>query len=159
MIPGRMALLVTLFLVVINIFINLTDNSPVSKGFNAASAWVFSCLIFVFGTLVAYAGILLKKKTRLRAIKVSLIPARVKLEIVHIYIYILNTQSILYFGSIIIYSQILFQMKQKTILTFVDDDTPPSWENVDSVFLIVFPILFLLFNLVCWTIFVVCYTP
>ena len=61
-IPGRMALLVTLFLVVINIFNNLISNSPNSAGFNAVSAWVFSCLVFVFGALVAYAGILLRKK-------------------------------------------------------------------------------------------------
>ena len=61
-IPGRMALLVTLFLVVINIFNNLISNSPNSVGFTAISAWIFSCLVFVFGTLVAYAGILMKKK-------------------------------------------------------------------------------------------------
>ena len=63
-VPGRMGLLVTLFLVVISIFDNLTSNSPNSNGFNAASAWIFSCLIFVFGTLVGYAGLLFKiKKT------------------------------------------------------------------------------------------------
>ena len=61
-IPGRMMLLITLFLVVINIFNNLSSNSPSSSGFNAVSAWMFSCLVFVFGALVAYAGILLKQR-------------------------------------------------------------------------------------------------
>ena len=61
-IPGRMMLLITLFLVVINIFNNLSSNSPSSSGFNAVSAWMFSCLFFVFGALAAYAGILLKQR-------------------------------------------------------------------------------------------------
>ena len=61
-IPGRMMLLITLFLVVINIFNNLSSNSPSSSGFNAVSAWMISCLVFVFGALIAYAGILLKQR-------------------------------------------------------------------------------------------------
>ena len=61
-VPGRMGLLVTLFLVVISIFDNMTSNSPNSSGFDAGCAWIFSCLIFVFGALVGYAGILFKMK-------------------------------------------------------------------------------------------------
>ena len=57
-----MTLLVTLFLVLITIFNDLANTSPNVDGFNAASAWIFSCLIFIFGALAAYAGILFKKR-------------------------------------------------------------------------------------------------
>ena len=46
----------------------LTSNSPISEGFNAASAWIFSCIVFVFGALVGYTGILLKKKIILKRV-------------------------------------------------------------------------------------------
>ena len=65
-IPGRMTLLVTLFLVLINIFNGMNSNSPVVNGFNAVSSWIFTCIVFVFAALVGYAGILLKKKASTR---------------------------------------------------------------------------------------------
>ena len=56
-----MTLLVTLFLVLTNIYNNIPGTSPKVKGFNALSAWVLSCILFVFGALIGYAGILFKK--------------------------------------------------------------------------------------------------
>ena len=56
-----MTLLVTLLLVLTNIFNNFPGTSPKVKGFNALSAWVLSCILFVFGALIGYAGILFKK--------------------------------------------------------------------------------------------------
>ena len=53
-----MALLVTLFLVLINIFNSMSLNSPKVDGFTAVSAWIFSCIMFVFGALMGYAGLL-----------------------------------------------------------------------------------------------------
>ena len=58
MVPGRMALLVTLFLVLTNIFTNAEDQSIVSTSTNMLSIWLLACIFFVFGALVAYAGIL-----------------------------------------------------------------------------------------------------
>ena len=66
-------LLVTLFLVLINLMNNLTSTSPNSEGLNAASAWIFSCLIFVFAALVAYAGILLRRKLNKRKVSIAII--------------------------------------------------------------------------------------
>ena len=63
-VAGRMMLLTTLFLVLINLMNNLTSNAPNSEGINAVSAWLLSCIIFVFAALVAYSGILLKNKIR-----------------------------------------------------------------------------------------------
>lgn len=46
---GRMALLITLFLVLINIFNNITTNSPKAEGLTAIEIWMLACILFVFG--------------------------------------------------------------------------------------------------------------
>ena len=53
-IPGRMALLVTLFLVLVNIFNNVTTNTPKAEGLTAIEAWMLACILFVFGALVEW---------------------------------------------------------------------------------------------------------
>ena len=64
-IPGRMALLITLFLVLINIFNNMSSNSPHSEsGFTAVSSWLFACIMFVFSALAEYTMILYKLKNK-----------------------------------------------------------------------------------------------
>ena len=55
---GRMALLVTLFLVLVNIFNSVTANAPKAEGLTAVETWVVSCIIHVFGVLAEYALIL-----------------------------------------------------------------------------------------------------
>ena len=60
-IPGRMTLLVTLFLVMISIFNTTSTTSPKVQGFNALTAWILSCILFVFAALLGYAGILFDK--------------------------------------------------------------------------------------------------
>ena len=54
-IPGRMSLLVTMVLVLVNIFSDLLVSQPRTT-LTAMSAWFFTCIFFVFGALVAYAG-------------------------------------------------------------------------------------------------------
>ena len=61
-VPGRMAMLITLFLVLINIFNTVTTNSPNAEGMNAITAWMLVCILFVFGALIAYAFLLWRKK-------------------------------------------------------------------------------------------------
>ena len=51
-IPGRMGLLVTLFLVLVNIFNNVTTNTPKAEVLTAIEAWMLACILFVFGALV-----------------------------------------------------------------------------------------------------------
>lgn len=63
-IPGRMTLLVTIFLVLINIFNTIQTNSPKAEGLTAIEAWVIACIIFVFGALGEYTVILLKIKLK-----------------------------------------------------------------------------------------------
>ena len=61
-IPGRMTLLVTLFLVLVNIFNAITTNSPKAEGLTAIEVWMLVCILFVFGALVEYAFILFHKQ-------------------------------------------------------------------------------------------------
>merc|ERR1719154_736036 len=61
-IAGRMALLVTLFLLLVNIFNTITTNTPKAEGLTAIETWMLACIIFVFGALIEYATILFKKQ-------------------------------------------------------------------------------------------------
>ena len=61
-VPGRMSLLVLLFLVLINIFMNVSDISPNVEGLSAISAWMICCILFVFGALIEYTMVLVKIK-------------------------------------------------------------------------------------------------
>ena len=56
-----MTLLVTLLLVLINIFNSISVASPTAETITAMSVWLIACIIFVFGALCNYAGILLMK--------------------------------------------------------------------------------------------------
>ena len=63
-----MALLITLFLVLVNIFNNVNTNSPKAEGLTAIEIWMLACILFVFGALVVYAVVLyLKQKKSLDA--------------------------------------------------------------------------------------------
>ena len=63
-----MALLVTLFLVLVNIFNSVTATAPKSEGLTAVEIWVVSGIIHVFGVLAEYAIILKMIQTeKLRA--------------------------------------------------------------------------------------------
>merc|ERR1719312_2493380 len=63
-VPGRMAMLVTLFLVLINIFNSVREQAPISSRLNAADLYLVVCIFFVFAALIEYAVILLLLKKR-----------------------------------------------------------------------------------------------
>ena len=56
-----MGLLITLFLVLVNLFISITTNTPNTKSLTSISTWVLVCIIFVQGAVLEYGGILLFK--------------------------------------------------------------------------------------------------
>ena len=60
-VPGRMALLITLILVLINLFISVTSRSPNTDSLTSISTWMSVCILFVCCSLFEYAGILLFK--------------------------------------------------------------------------------------------------
>ena len=112
-VPGRMAMLIILFLVLINIFNIVTSNSPNVEGMTAITAWMLVCIFFVFGALVGYIYLLWKKKKsclkRKKQRKISEDESKLR--------------------------QILKEDYRS---------------KVDDVFLVVFPIMFLVFNLIYW---------
>ena len=57
-----MTLLVTLFLVMVNIFNTVNAKAPPANGLTAISAWLLTCILFIFGALLAYAFILYKMR-------------------------------------------------------------------------------------------------
>ena len=73
LIPGRMNLLVGLFLVLINSFNSATAEIPNSEGINALVAYLFTCIFFVFCAMLGYAGILFTRKQRSRKVNDHLV--------------------------------------------------------------------------------------
>ena len=61
-VPGRMALLITLFLCLINIFNAITSASPYTKSFTSISTWMIACITLVTSALLQYGIILLFRK-------------------------------------------------------------------------------------------------
>ena len=59
-IPGRMGLLVTVFLVIINIFIGVKNQSPIANGLNAIDVFLVACIGQVFVALLEYALVLIQ---------------------------------------------------------------------------------------------------
>ena len=55
-----MGLLVTVFLVIINIFIGVKNQSPATTGLNAADVFLVVCIGQVFIALIEYAMVLIK---------------------------------------------------------------------------------------------------
>ena len=60
-VPGRMALLITLLLCLINIFNSVTSNSPNSDSITSIGAWIIYCIVFVKSALLQYGAILFWK--------------------------------------------------------------------------------------------------
>ena len=70
-VPGRMGVLVTIFLVLINIFNNVKGNAPVPTSLNAVDLYLIICIFIVFLALLEYAIVLFKEryKTEIDAMK------------------------------------------------------------------------------------------
>ena len=56
--PGRIALLLTTLLVLINIFIGIMQTTPMSGQINQMQFWLMTCIIFVIMSVFIYALIL-----------------------------------------------------------------------------------------------------
>ncbi len=112
-VPGRMAMLITLFLVLINIFNTVTTNSPNVEGMTAIAAWMIVCILFVFAALAGYAWLLWKKKKSC--------------------------------------------LKRKRLRKMTEEEgklrsrrKEEFRSKVDDMFLVVFPLLFTIFNTIYW---------
>ena len=65
-VPGRMWLLVTLLLVLVNIFNGFKNSSPPSTDLNALDVYLITCICHVFCVLVEYAIVLLIDNSNIR---------------------------------------------------------------------------------------------
>ena len=63
-VPGRMALLVTILLVQLNLFNNAKDKAPVSTNLNAVDLYLIFSMLGVFSALMEYAIILTLKNIK-----------------------------------------------------------------------------------------------
>ena len=68
-IPGRMALLITLLLVKVNLLGTVIRTQPSSSSPTLLVIWIIGCLMFVTGALLAYAALLWISKHRRLQIK------------------------------------------------------------------------------------------
>lgn len=67
-IPGRMALLITLLLMLVNIFLRIKTNSPHADAIHALGLWVIMCMCLVACAIVQYGLILFLKRRELRKV-------------------------------------------------------------------------------------------
>ena len=120
-VPGRMGLLVTIFLVLTNIFIGVNSTAPSSDDLNAIDCYLLVCIILVFLALIEYAIVLLW--SRLKEEKIVFFRTGKKENVSSIYNQ--NTKKVV--GMIEKHSNIL---------------------HLDWISLILFPIIFLVFNVI-----------
>lgn len=126
-IPGRMGLLVTLFLVLVNIFNNVTTNTPKAEGLTAIEAWMLACILFVFGALIEYAAILFRKQHYVSS------QHRANMEL-------LCKDGVQY--------EVQEKCPKTKVITF--QQLQEEFWRIDKFFLKAFPMLFFLFNIMYW---------
>merc|ERR1719400_1042689 len=124
-IPGRMALLVTLFLVLVNIFNNVTTNTPKAEGLTAIEAWMLACILFVFGALIEYAAILFKKQ--------RYVSGQHRMNI-----------------KIVCKDNFKYEVQERAVNAVSVQQLAEEYWRIDKFFLISFPILFFVFNIIYW---------
>jgi len=137
-IPGRMTLLVTIFLVLINIHNTIQTNSPKAEGLTAIECWVIACIIFVFGALLEYTVILLKLKLK-------------KMKSEQFDLDQFRKGSLTKVKGERIYNGALQNGSSRRKPRGGGVNRPDRFSRTDLIFLCVFPVLFLLFNVFYWT--------
>ena len=128
-VPGRMALLVTLLLMLINMSNGITSSIPLSKTLTAIEVWIFSCIGFVFFALFEYAILLFHLRKDLSQ----------------------KNRKINFKGD-----NKIFVVRDRTKeKTEASNDNEPFWSNIgytfiDTVALFAFSSAFLIFNIIYW---------
>ena len=127
-VPGRMGLLVTIFLLLINIFTGVKNTAPPSSNHNASDVFLFLCIAQVFAALIQYAAILILKSFIVETTHVS-------------------CQSLVHRKSL---------NTENSVIDLKDckKDHNYSMSTVDVVSLIVFPTIFVVCNIIYYNIYV-----
>ena len=130
-IPARMALLITVLLVLVNLLGTIIDKQPPSTFPTSLVIWMSVCIVFASGALVAYGVLLRQKQTRKKK-------QRTEQSLVEVTTAFEKTQS-------------RPQSKGMGITYTETDKNDISVESTfDNVCLRYFPIAFLLFNIIYW---------
>ena len=123
-VPGRMALLITLLLVKVNLLGTVIRTQPPSNSSTLLVVWIIGCITFITAALFAYAALLWfnrlplwKFSERKSAIKVKPLPT----------------------GK-----------NSKPALRTVDERLEKMFKNWDRTCLMIFPLAFFMFNLIYW---------
>ena len=120
-VPGRMALLVTMFLILINNFNSVKDNAPKSTTLNSGDLYLIVSVGMVFLALAEYAIVIFRKKYRLGRITSSgknINPTSASVK------------------------------EQKNKIRKVWKEDHSSTNKIDNLSLVLFPASFILFNVV-----------
>ena len=123
-VPGRMGVLVTIFLVLVNLFNAFKHNAPVSKSLNAMDVYMLGCISLVFLALVEYAIIMILENPE------NVVPYKTNMS---------KTSPA--------------KRNEKFIRGKSKKKKYICWNQLDSLSLLMFPALFIFFNLVYWTIY------
>ena len=130
-IPARMALLITVLLVLVNLLGTIIDKQPPSTFPTSLVIWMSVCIVFASGALVAYGVLLRQKQTRKKK-------QRTEQSLVEVTTAFEKTQS----------------RPQSKGMGITDTETDKNDISVESTFdnvcLRYFPIAFLLFNIIYW---------
>ena len=116
-VPGRMGLIITIFLVLINIFNGIKSHSPVSPSLNAVDIYLVGCIGQVFLVLSEYA-IVLSRETFSFACK------SIKIE---------SSENVRSSNSWL--------------------ENRSSRNKLDNISIFIFPIIFIVFNIIYWSIY------
>jgi len=144
-VPGRMTLLITVFLVLVNIFNTITTNIPKAEGLTAIEAWVIGCVLFVFGALIEYAGILLQMKVRASA-SLMLHKKTPSPKIINNLNNEIPLQNIAHANGV---SKNNEESRKPNKMPKVYNEKLRT-ARMDLMFLVLFPCIFLIFNIVYW---------
>ena len=132
-VPARMGLLITIFLVLINIFNGVKTRSPVSTTLNAIDEYLMLCIILVFLALVEYTIVLARNKNPSIASKEPQKNGKVGRKVIPSLLEVEQTQHENGWRK-------YFMLKTIT-------------KCLDSFSLVMFPLTFLLLNVIYWSIY------
>ena len=137
-IPARMALLITVLLVLVNLLGTIIDKQPPSVTPTALVIWMSACIIFASGALIAYGVLLAKRQTWRRNNTTATSQDK------------LSTLDQHDQASQNTYKERTNKQMEKEVDKIKDDSSIPG--KFDRLCLLWFPLAFLLFNLIYWPI-------